>query len=330
LLAAENEKPDLILLDIMMPGMNGFEVCRQLKANPNLCDIPVIFISALNDTPDIVRALKSGGVDYITKPFQAEEVTARVLTHLQIHKQRNEIELQRRELQTLNAEKDRFFSIIAHDLRSPFMGFLGMTRILDEELPCLETAAVWNIIKDMRSSAETVYGLLENLLQWSGIKQGLIPFHPVEVQLLTIVDDSIVAALEPALIKGIEIITCVPDHLLVLADVNIVQTVIRNLVSNAVKFTPKGGTVNISAKATGGYTVEISVKDSGIGMSKAMIGDLFRFSVETNRPGTDGEPSTGLGLIICKDLVERHGGELWAVSEEGKGSAFTFSLPSLI
>ena len=327
---AGKEKPDLILLDIMMPEMDGFEVCRQLKENQDLRDIPVIFISALNNTSDIVRALKSGGVDYITKPFQIKEVTARVSTHLQIQQQRREIEWQRRELQILNAEKDKFYSIIAHDLRSPFMGFLGMTRILDEELPRLEMAEVRNTIKDMRSSAETVYGLLENLLQWARMEQGLIPFNPEEVQLRPIVDESMVTALEPAIIKGVEIIADVPDHLLVFADVNIVQTVIRNLVSNAVKFTPQGGKVTISAKATGGNTVEISVKDSGIGMSRAMVEVLFRFGVETNRQGTEGEPSTGLGLIICKDLVEKHGGELRAESAEGKGSDFTFTLPSPI
>jgi signal transduction histidine kinase len=327
---AGKEKPDLILLDIMMPEMDGFEVCRQLKENQDLRDIPVIFISALNNTSDIVRALKSGGVDYITKPFQIKEVTARVSTHLQIQQQRREIEWQRRELQILNAEKDKFYSIIAHDLRSPFMGFLGMTRILDEELPRLEMAEVRNTIKDMRSSAETVYGLLENLLQWARMEQGLIPFNPEEVQLRPIVDESMVTALEPAVIKGVEIIADVPDHLLVFADVNIVQTVIRNLVSNAVKFTPQGGKVTISAKATGGNTVEISVKDSGIGMSRAMVEVLFRFGVETNRQGTEGEPSTGLGLIICKDLVEKHGGELRAESAEGKGSDFTFTLPSPI
>jgi two-component system sensor histidine kinase/response regulator len=327
---AEKEKPDLILLDIMMPEMDGFEVCRQLKESQDLRDIPVIFISALNETSDIVRALKSGGVDYITKPFQIKEVTARVSTHLQIHQQRKEIEWQRRELQILNAEKDKFYSIIAHDLRSPFMGFLGMTRILDEELPCLEMAEVRNTIKDMRSSAETVYGLLEDLLQWARMEQGLIPFNPEEVQLRPIVDESMVTALEPAVMKGVEIIADVPDHLLVFADVNIVQTVIRNLVSNAVKFTPKGGKVTISARATGGNTVEISVKDSGIGMSRAMVDVLFRFGVETNRQGTEGEPSTGLGLIICKDLVEKHGGKLRAESEEGKGSDFTFTLPSPI
>ncbi|MEI6435880.1 MAG: response regulator, partial [Bacteroidota bacterium] len=116
---AEKEKPDLVLLDIMMPDMNGFEVCRLFKKNENLNDVPIIFISALNDTNDIVAALKAGGVDYITKPFRHEEVKARVATHLKIYQQRKELQSQSIELKKLNAEKDKFFTIIAHDLKSP-------------------------------------------------------------------------------------------------------------------------------------------------------------------------------------------------------------------
>ncbi|MEI6577748.1 MAG: response regulator, partial [Bacteroidota bacterium] len=128
--AAEKEKPDLILLDIMMPEMDGFEVCRSLKENPALKDIPIIFISASGDTNDIVTALNIGGVDYINKPFQAEDVKARVLTHLKLCRQNIE-------LRELNATKNKFFSIIAHDLRSPFNGFLGLTRLMVEDLESL-------------------------------------------------------------------------------------------------------------------------------------------------------------------------------------------------
>ena len=123
---AEKEKPDIILLDVMMPDMNGYEVCKLLKENKNLCDIPVIFISALSDTADIVKALNSGGVDYISKPFQGEEVRARVATHIKLY-------LQNKELQKLNAEKNKFFSIIAHDLRGPLGGLMGLAEIISDE-----------------------------------------------------------------------------------------------------------------------------------------------------------------------------------------------------
>jgi len=145
--------------------------------------------------------------------------------------------------------------------------------------------------------------------------------------LLPVVDESIAMMLESAKSKGIEIAYVIPDDLVVFADSNILQTVIRNLVSNAVKFTPKGGKISVSAKATGDKGVQISIKDTGIGMSPKMVDNLFRLDVQTNRKGTDGEPSTGLGLMLCKEFVEKHGGKIWVESEEGKGSVFYFIIP---
>ncbi|MCX6240093.1 MAG: HAMP domain-containing sensor histidine kinase [Bacteroidia bacterium] len=170
--------------------------------------------------------------------------------------------------------------------------------------------------------------MLENLLEWAKMQQGLIPFDPKTVELPPIVDECISMMLEPAKNKGIEIAYDIPEDLVVFADSNILQTIIRNLVSNAVKFTSKGGKVSLSAKDTGNKSVEISISDTGIGMSQKMIDNLFRLDVQTNRKGTEGEPSTGLGLLICKEFVEKHEGEIWVESEEGKGSVFYFSIPS--
>ena len=324
---AEKETPGLILLDIMMPGMNGYKVCRQLKENPGLKEVPVIFISALSDSYDIVKALNLGGVDYITKPFQAEEVIARVNTHYKLYQQSLELKKQRKELQELNATKDKFFSIIAHDLRGPFNGFLGLTQLMAEELENLTSEEIKDFTLSMRNSAADMFRLLENLLEWARMQQGLITFNREIAQLAPIVDESIAIILEPAKIKGIEINLDIPDDITVFADRNILQTVIRNIVSNAVKFTPKGGRIRVSAKAANHSNIEISIKDTGIGMSNKMIDDLFRLDVQTNRKGTDGEPSTGLGLLLCKDFIEKHGGKIWVESEEGKGSTFRFTLP---
>ena len=324
---AEKETPGLILLDIMMPGMNGYKVCRQLKENPGLKEVPVIFISALSDSYDIVKALNLGGVDYITKPFQAEEVIARVNTHYKLYQQSLELKKQRKELQELNATKDKFFSIIAHDLRSPFNGFLGLTQLMAEELENLTIEEIKDFTLSMRNSAADMFRLLENLLEWARMQQGLITFNREIAQLAPIVDESIAIILEPAKIKGIEINLDIPDDITVFADRNILQTVIRNIVSNAVKFTPKGGRIRVSAKAANHSNIEISIKDTGIGMSNKMIDDLFRLDVQTNRKGTEGEPSSGLGLLLCKDFIEKHGGKIWVESEEGKGSIFRFTLP---
>ena len=319
--AAEKERPDLILLDIMMPEMDGYEVCRKLKENPELVDVPVIFISALNDTQDIVKAFTSGGVDYITKPFQAEEVKARVATHLKICRQNLE-------LKQLNAEKDKFFSIIAHDLRSPFTGFLGLTQILEEQLSDLSKEEILDFSTSMRISATKLFTLLENLLEWARIQQGLIPFTPETVQLLAVVNESIGMIKESASLKQIEIIYDIPDEITVVTDTNILQTILRNLVSNAVKFTSKNGSIIISVLPQNDGSMVISIKDTGIGMSQHIMDNLFRIDVNTSRKGTDGETSTGLGLIICKDFIEKHGGKLWVESEVGKGSSFNFTLGS--
>ena len=227
----------------------------------------------------------------------------------------------------INAEKDKFFSIIAHDLRGPFSGFLGLTEIMVEDLPDLTMEEIKDLSLSMKNSATNLFSLLENLLEWARMRQGLIPFVPELIQLLQVVDESVKMIHEPAKRKEIEIIYTIPESVAVFADKNMLQTVIRNLVSNAVKFTPKGGRIDIFSKVTAEKSVEISVMDSGIGMSRKMVDDLFRLDVKTNRLGTEGEPSTGLGLMLCKEFVEKHGGKIGVKSKTGNGSTFYFTIP---
>jgi signal transduction histidine kinase len=319
---AEREKPDLILLDIMMPEMDGYEVCRQLKDNPLLHDIPVIFISALSESNDVVKALKYGGVDYITKPFRAEEISARVKTHIKLRRQSIE-------LQELNVTKDKFFSIIAHDLRGPMGGFMGLTDLLSEELRNMSITEIQEYLESMRESATNLFKLLENLLQWARIQQEGMTFIREMVLFKPIVTESIEMIQETAKKKGIEIICEIPEHLMIYADSNLIQTIIRNLVSNAVKFSLRGSKVNLSAKTTEDGSVEMSVIDCGIGMDQLMIRNLFRIDVRNGRQGTEGEQSTGLGLLLCKEFIEKHGGQIKVESEVGKGSVFTFVIPNV-
>jgi signal transduction histidine kinase len=327
LMVAERVKPDLILLDIMMAGMNGFEVCRQLKENPNLKDVPVIFISALNETNDIVKALNAGGVDYITKPFQAEEVKARVATHLQLYRQKIELQEQSRKLQRLNAEKDKFFSIIAHDLRGPIGGLMSLSELMADETEEFTPEEKKEMMLALNRSSVSVFSLLENLLEWARMQQGLISFNPAPVKLLPIIYESIIIVQEIIKSKGVEIINESSATLEVYADKNMLQAILRNLVSNAIKFTPRGGKITVSANVTGNDFVEISVKDSGIGMSSDIQDNLFQLDVETNRRGTEDEPSSGLGLILVKEFVEKHGGKIRIESAVGQGSNFTFTIP---
>ena len=238
-----------------------------------------------------------------------------------------EIRYQNGELVKQDAEKDKFFSIIAHDLRSPFNSFLGLTQIMAEDLPSLTMSKIQDFSVKMSKSATNLYRLLENLLEWSQMKNGAFSFAPEIIQLSLIVDGCIEINQESARHKDIEIVNDIAVGVEVFADRNMIQTIIRNLVSNALKFTHKGGKVSLSAIISERRSIEISIKDSGIGMSRDLIDNLFRIDFKTNRLGTYDEPSTGLGLLLCKELVEKQGGKIWVKSNVGKGSTFSFSIP---
>ena len=227
-----------------------------------------------------------------------------------------------------NAEKDKFFSIISHDLRGPFNGFLGLSKLLAEDLQRFTPEDIKKIAGSMRDSATNMFSLLENLLEWSRLQRGITSFKPESFLLMPMIDDIMHTVMDSANKKEIEISYEIQADLEVFADEYMLASTIRNLASNAVKFTLKGGKVTIAAKSVPGHSVEISIRDTGIGMNHEMVHDLFRLDVQTNRRGTENEPSSGLGLLLCKDFVEKHGGKLWVESEEGKGSVFYFTIPS--
>ena len=226
-----------------------------------------------------------------------------------------------------NAEKDKFFSIISHDLRGPFNGFLGLSKLLAEDLQRFTPEDIKKIAGSMRDSATNMFSLLENLLEWSRLQRGITSFKPESFLLMPMIDDIMHTVMDSANKKEIEISYEIQADLEVFADEYMLASTIRNLASNAVKFTLKGGKVTIAAKSVPGHSVEISIRDTGIGMNHEMVHDLFRLDVQTNRRGTENEPSSGLGLLLCKDFVEKHGGKLWVESEEGKGSAFYVTIP---
>lgn len=243
-------------------------------------------------------------------------------------KAEEEISQKNEELENLNATKDKFFSIIAHDLRSPFNSLLGLTELLSSGLSQMSMIDIQPMVDSIHKSTNSLYRLLENLLQWSQIQSGTIPFDPKPVFLQSVLHESVEVTKESAMLKEIEISLAVDEQLQVFADSNMLQTVLRNLISNAVKFTPKGGKITISALSLKDRQVEISVADTGIGINQTMIANLFRIDVKTNRMGTEKEPSSGLGLLLCKEFVEKQGGQIWVDSEVGKGSVFHFTIPA--
>jgi two-component system, sensor histidine kinase and response regulator len=317
---ARDQKPDLILLDVMLPGMTGFEACEVIKADPATADIPVIFISALADVQDKVRGFQAGGVDYVTKPFQQEEVLARINAHVTIKRQREELD-------RLNATKDRLFSVIGHDLRGPFMGLLGALELLRDSGDDIDPQTTHELISNLYDSAETTYYLLENLLEWSRSQQRLVEMnrHPIKVG--EIIAGTVQLFQAGARQKGIHVSTDVPEHLTAFADRNMIGTVLRNLVSNAVKFTPSGGSVSITARESD-RMVEIELRDTGIGIPPKDRDALFSLERSVTRSGTGGEKGSGLGLLLAHDYVARNGGTIDVESNPGDGTCFRVRLPA--
>ncbi|MDO9254380.1 MAG: PAS domain-containing sensor histidine kinase [Bacteroidales bacterium] len=242
-------------------------------------------------------------------------------------KAEEELKLKNELLKASSAEKDKFFSIVAHDLRGPMNGFLGLTAIMVDDIEELSAFELKEIATTMRTSAVNIYRLIENLLEWSKMQRGKINFEPQPMFLKSSLTKSIELMKDTAIKKGIELRINIPDHNVVFADIHMLETIVRNLLSNAIKFSFKGGIIEISAQKTDNDMMRIEVKDFGIGMPPEMVSKMFKLTENINRKGTEGEPSTGLGLILCKEFVEKQGGKIWAESSEGEGSSFIFTLP---
>lgn len=230
------------------------------------------------------------------------------------------------ELKEANATKDKFFSIIAHDLKNPFGALKNLTEILKDMYNEFSEEEKTEIISEMYKSAHKVYELLENLLTWSRSQRGKIEFQPEETNLKLIIYNSFELLKEAANKKNIKLTDATPDEFIINCDVNMITTVVRNLVSNAIKFTPEGGEIKIFTEEND-QEVIVSVQDSGIGIAKEDIAKLFRIDVHHTTIGTSDEKGTGLGLILCKEFIDKHNGRIWVESEPGRGATFKFALP---
>ena len=228
-------------------------------------------------------------------------------------------------LKQLNATKDKFFSIIAHDLKNPFITILGFTDLLLSDYFELSDEEKIHYITEMKKSTEVSHNLLQNLLLWSRSQTERIEFNPQKLELLQIVGENILLLKATAEKKQIKILREIPPELYVNADEEMLNTVLRNLLTNAIKFSYKGGAISVNAFAKDNF-VEVSVVDSGVGIDQYTIENLFRLDAARSTIGTDNEAGTGLGLILCKEFVEKHGGKIWVESEPGKGSLFKFTL----
>lgn len=238
----------------------------------------------------------------------------------------DKVRLINQQLQKALAERDKFFSIIAHDLRSPLMGFLVFIRMLTEKIEKLSLEEIQRLAGDMKKSAENLYNLLENLLEWSIIQRGTSRYMPSCLCLAEVIRENIEMIKSCAVHKHIRFECVVPKNLHIFADRSMLNMILRNLLSNAVKFSLKKGEVNISA-AQRESMVLVSVTDQGMGMDNVTMSSLFALDQISSKKGTGGEKGTGLGLLLSKEYVNKHGGEIWAESSPDKGSAFYFTMP---
>ncbi|MEJ5285687.1 MAG: hypothetical protein CH6_3279 [Candidatus Kapaibacterium sp.] len=229
-------------------------------------------------------------------------------------------------LRELNATKDKFFSIIAHDLKNPIGAFKNVLELLYQNFNDFSKEEILEFIEPLRESSAQLFALLENLLFWARSQTGRIQIEPIEFDLCDLIRQNISLLKLQAENKQITIESDLPERILVNADINTITTVLRNLISNAIKFTRSGGKIVVSAKVVDGYA-EVCVEDNGIGMSKETMEKLFRIDVHHTSLGTANEKGTGLGLIVCKEFVEANKGKIWVESEEGKGSKFYFTVP---
>jgi two-component system, sensor histidine kinase and response regulator len=311
-------KPDLILLDIMMPGMDGFEVCRKLKAGEETKNIPVIFLSAKNEAEDIITGFELGAVDYITKPIVGIELLTRVKNHLAF----GEI---KKHLEEEMVARDKFFSIISHDLHSSFGIILSFVQLLANNRNSLNDQEIGEFLDDIESTTKNSLELLENLLEWARSQSGGIRFNPVKLNLNTIIHEILKSSGAIAGNKNIQLTSTVNSQS-VFADRNMLLLIIRNLVSNAIKFTPVGGKISISSDVGDGL-VKILVADNGVGIDQNKLEQLFKIDFKVTTPGTQNELGNGLGLILCQEFIQHHGGEIGINSAPEKGTTVWFTLP---
>lgn len=356
LLEEEYEIP-LVISDHIMPDLKGDEVLRQIHAkSPRTLKI---MLTGQANIEAVTNAVNQANLyRYIGKPWEKTDLVLTVKEALHKYRQEQKIEDQNRILQNmnavlerqvrertaeleaqkielkeknvqlyeLNASKDKFFSIISHDLRSPFTALLGHTELISEQFALYTPEELKDQIFHIRSSAQKLYALLENLLTWSRIQRGLMQYHPEILDLYEVALDNIELFITRARQKDIILNNTIQKHSLAYADYSMVSTIIRNLTSNALKFTPNEGNVTLSARQSDSFW-EISVADTGQGIPPEIFPRLLQVDGQYTSPGTDGEKGTGLGLMLCKELVEQNRGKFWVESTAGAGATFFFTLP---
>ena len=311
---AKKEHPDLILLDVMMPDISGFDTAVILKKDDETKEIPIIFLTALNTPADLVHGFQVGANDFLTKPFNKEELVMRVMQQISLVAAKRIIEQQNAESRATLSNRDKMYSVIAHDLRSP-MASIRMVLNLVVASVSQETVGpeLFELLDKANKESEEVHDLLDNLLKWTKSQTGRLTVVTQDLDLNDII---------PGVVDIFEMIAQTKN--IVRADNDMLKTVVRNFMSNAVKFSPEGSSIDILMTTEGDFA-KVSVRDHGVGIAPDRLGSIFHKGETTY--GTGGEEGSGLGLQLCQDFARKNGGDCTVESVEGEGSTFSVLIP---
>jgi len=333
----------VVISDYIMPGMKGDEVLKEIhKLSPGSLKI---LLTGHADVEGISNAINNAQLyRYIAKPWDKDDLVLTVreaiksfLQEVKIRKQNEEllilnasleekVKKRTEELSIANASKDKFFSIIAHDLKNPFTALFGLTELLIDDWNGIDEQTKIDLLKELQKSTKVTYNLLQNLLEWSRTQTGKITVETIKLDVHDLLEQTIEVLNKQAGNKCIKIKNHVPESTLCLADMNMTSTIFRNLISNSIKFTNHAGKISVHATAINNH-YQFCIEDNGIGMDEETLNKLFKITEKTRRPGTENEEGTGLGLILCKEFIEKNNGSIWVESEPNIGSKFFFTLP---
>ncbi|MDO9679942.1 MAG: hybrid sensor histidine kinase/response regulator [Bacteroidales bacterium] len=323
------QSPDLILLDIMMPVMDGHQVAKKLKEIPEKAEIPIIFLSALNSTDDIVQGFKLGAADYVSKPFNKDELLTRINHQISLIAAKRTISRQTEELRKTILGRDKLYSVIAHDLRSPIASIRMVMEVLINGITKESVDPdMYDLLIMANRLTDDSFTLLDNLLKWTKSQTGrLNSVFQDDVEIMNLVTGVVEVLRGVAKLKNIDIELSGSTERIARIDIDMAKTALRNLLSNAIKFSFDGSRIEVKITEEDNRVI-IDIKDYGAGINQEKQKLLFKADTHFTSFGTGNEEGSGLGLLLCNEFVNRNGGNLWFVSEEGKGSTFSFDIPA--
>lgn len=323
---AKSDNPDLILLDVMMPGISGFDTAVILKKDPETAEIPIIFLTALNNPSELVHGFQVGANDFLTKPFNKEELVMRVMHQIQLVAAKRIIIKQNEELKRTISNRDKMYSVIAHDLRSPMASIRMVLNLAVNAIqPEVVGTEIFELLDKANKESEETHNLLDNLLKWTKSQTGRMNVVYQDFDLNDVIPGVVDIFVMIADTKKIRLdYTPCNEKLVVRADNDMLKTVVRNFMSNAIKFSPEGSVIEITAERENNFA-KINIRDHGVGIAQERIDELFQKGETTY--GTSGEEGSGLGLQLCADFARKNGGDVRVESVLGEGSMFSVLVP---